>query len=76
MKVYVTVEVLVDEAGITHPKVIIWNDGRRFEITSISDVRQAACQNAGGTGIRYTCRIGDRDAFLYYENPKWFVDSK
>jgi hypothetical protein len=76
MKVYVTVEVLVDEAGITHPTCIIWDDGRRFEITSISDVRRAASQKAGGNGIRYTCRIGDRDAFLYYENPKWFVDSK
>jgi hypothetical protein len=76
MKVYVTVEVLVDEAGITHPTCIIWDDGRRFEITSISDVRRAASQKAGGNGIRYTCRIGDRDAVLYYENPKWFVASK
>ena len=76
MKVYVSVELLIDEAGAMHPQVIIWHDGRRFEVTSISDVRRAASQKAGGTGIRYTCHIGDRDAFLYYEGPRWFVETK
>lgn len=76
MKVYVTVDLMVDEAGVMHPQAIVWKDGRRFEIASISDVRQAACVNAGGNGIRYTCRIGRTDTYLFYEGPKWFVDSK
>jgi len=37
-------------------------------------VRRAASLKAGGSGIRYTCRIGKKDAYLYYEDPKWFVD--
>lgn len=74
MKIYVAVELTVDEAGVMHPQRILWEDGRKFEITSISDVRRAASLKAGGSGIRYTCRIGKKDAYLYYEDPKWFVD--
>ncbi len=76
MKMYVSVEVVFDAAGAMHPKAVIWEDGRRFEITSISDVRRAASLKAGGNGIRYTCRIGRTDSYLFYEGPQWFVDSK
>ncbi|MEZ4509856.1 MAG: hypothetical protein R2881_09660 [Eubacteriales bacterium] len=73
MKVYVAVELTCDEAGVMHPQRILWEDGRKFEITSISDVR-AASLKAGGSGIRYTCRIGKKDAYLIMMTPKWFVD--
>lgn len=76
MKVYVAVEVLFDEVGAMHPQTIIWEDGRRFDIDSISDVRRAASLKAGGNGMRYTCFIKGKEAYLFYENPKWFVDSK
>ena len=76
MKVYVAVELTIDEAGVMHPSRIIWEDGRKFDITSVSDVRRAASLKAGGSGLRYTCRIGSRDAYLYYEDPKWFVDAE
>ena len=75
MKVYVAVELTIDESGVMHPHSILWEDGRRFEITSVSDVRRAASLKAGGSGLRYTCRIGSRDAYLYYEDPKWCVDA-
>ena len=75
MKVYVAVELTTDEAGIMHPQRIVWEDGRKFEITSISDVRRAASLKAGGSGIRYTCHVGHKDTYLYYEDPKWFVDA-
>ena len=75
MKVYVAVELTIDEAGIMHPQRIIWEDGRKFEITSISDVRRAASLKAGGSGIRYTCHVGHKDTYLYYVDPKWYVDA-
>ena len=52
MKVYVAVELTCDEAGVMHPQRILWEDGRKFEISSISDVRRAASLKAGGSGIR------------------------
>ena len=35
MKVYVAVELTCDEAGVMHPQRILWEDGRKFEISSI-----------------------------------------
>lgn len=75
-KINVAVEVLFDEAGAMHPKAIIWEDGRRFEITSVSNVQRAASLKAGGNGVRYTCRIGRVDRYLFYEGPQWFVEAK
>ena len=74
MKQYVAVDVTVDEAGGNHPRCVIWEDGRRFDIDSVSDVRRAASLKSGGAGLRYTCRIGKRDTYLYFEDPRWFVD--
>lgn len=75
MKIYVGMEITVDREGGIHPNRIIWEDGRKFEITSVSDVRRAASLKAGGCGLRYTCRVGARDAYLYFEDPKWFIDA-
>ena len=75
MKTYVAVEARFDTEGGVRPLCVIWEDGRRFEITAVSDVRRAASLKAGGTGIRYRCRIGQKDAYLYFEDPRWFVDA-
>ena len=34
MKIYVAVELTIDEAGVMHPQRILWEDGRKFEISS------------------------------------------
>ncbi len=75
MKRYVAVELWTDTAGAMHPTAVRWEDGRRFEIVRVSDVRRAASLKAGGTGIRYRCLIGARETYLYFEDPRWFVDT-
>lgn len=75
MKKYVEVVSRTDTAGEVHPQCVVWEDGRRFEIQSVTDVRRAASLKAGGNGLRYQCLINGCLAFLYYENPKWFVDA-
>ena len=75
MKTYVAVEVRFDEAGGMRPLCILWEDGRRFAIVRVEDVRRAASLKAGGTGMRYRCSIGGHETYLYYEDPRWFVDS-
>jgi len=74
-KCYVDVVARHDEAGLVAPLAIIWSDGRRFEIDEVIDQRRAAALKVGGTGIRYLVRIADRETFLYYENPRWFVEA-
>ena len=55
-KKYVEVTAKFDVDGTVFPLEIQWEDGAKFEIDRILDVRQAASLKAGGTGIRYTCR--------------------
>lgn len=74
MKEYVTVELMMDTAGKMHPRAVILEDGRRYEISHVSDARRAASLKAGGTGMRYQVTIGRRETYLYYEDPRWFVD--
>lgn len=40
------------------------------------DCRRAASLKAGGIGMRYTVRISNRQSYLYYEDPRWFVEGK
>ena len=74
MKVYVGVETYTDEGGHVRPQKVHWRDGRRFEIQKVLEERRAACP-AGGKGLRYTCLINGRTAFLFFEDPRWFVDA-
>lgn len=76
IKTYVSVEVLFDETGQMMPRSVQWEDGRIFDIDRILDVRPAASLKAGGQGMRYTCRIRGRETYLFYENPRWFVERK
>ncbi|MGI6046137.1 MAG: hypothetical protein ACOYCA_04775 [Eggerthellaceae bacterium] len=73
-KRYVEVLSLCDEDGVVAPISIIWEDGRTFEIDRVLDVRQAASLKVGGTGVRYLIRIGERTTYLFYEDPRWFVE--
>jgi hypothetical protein len=75
IKQYVEVTARHDEDGVIVPIEITWEDGRHFEIDEILDKRQAASLKVGGHGLRYCVRVGGRETFLYYENPKWFVEA-
>ena len=75
MKVYVGVETYTDEVGHPRPRVVHWTDGRRFEIQKVLDERRAASLKAGGNGVRYTCLINGQTTFLFFEDPRWFVDA-
>lgn len=75
-KVYVEVTAHFDINGQIHPLSISWEDGKTYEIDRVLDVRRAASLKAGGVGIRYLCRILGKERFLFYENPKWFVERK
>lgn len=76
MKRYVAVEVRYDADGGMRPLSVLWDDGRRFEILQVTDVRRMASLKAGGTGIRYRCQIGQRETDLFFEDPRWFVDCR
>lgn len=77
MKVYVDVVAEFTKDGQLIPQCIKWEDGRKFEIGKVKDVRRAASLRAGGAGTRYTCMISGQEKYLYYEdNNMWFVEGR
>ena len=75
-KVYVEVVARFDADGNVTPLSITWEDGRVYEIDRVLDARRAASLKAGGIGIRYRCRIAGKETYLWYEEPRWFVEGK
>ena len=75
-KVYVEVTAKFDTEGNITPLSVTWEDGTVYGTDRILDKRRAASLKAGGIGMRYTCRISGRQSYLYYEEPRWFVEGK
>ena len=50
VKVYVGVDVAFDDSGRMHPRVIHWEDGSRYKIDRVLDVRARARRARRRTG--------------------------
>ena len=81
------VEVLVEFApdGTMLPRILVWEDGRRYEIDKIKAIQPAPALKAGGQGDRYTILIEWQERFLFFEHNadygnervgKWFVERR
>ena len=75
-KVYVKVNLDVDESGNIRPRRITWEDGRVYEIDRLRHRCRAASTRVGGCGIRYTVVIGGKETYLFQEDDRWFVEGK
>lgn len=75
-KAFVDVDVHFDSDGKMTPKSITWEDETVYTIDRVTDVRRAASTKAGGMGIRYTVIINGQRSYLFYEEPRWFVEAK
>lgn len=84
-KVYVAVNADFRDDGIMLPREITWEDGRKFGIDRVIDIRQAAAMKAGGQGDRYTIMIGGHKSYLFFERStavagnnigRWFVERR
>ena len=75
-KVYVSVNLDVNEEGVLIPKFIRWHNGCIFVIDRIKYKCRAASAKVPGGGIRYTVVIRNRESFLFQEGSKWFVEAR
>lgn len=73
-KTFIKVTAEHDETGRAKPILLTWTDGRKYTIDKVLDERQAPSLKGGGLGIRYTCRIGDREVYLFCDEGKWFIE--
>lgn len=85
IKVYVDVVVHFNSTGVMLPRQITWEDGHKYEIDRVTDIRQAAAAKAGGQGDRYTVWINGQQSYLFFERNssltgnnigRWFVERK
>jgi len=62
-----------------------WEDGEKFEIDRVLDIRQAAAMKAGGQGDRYTIMVHGKQSYLFFERStnltgnnigRWFVERR
>ena len=84
-KVYVAVRADFRDDGVMLPREITWEDGRRYEIDRVTDIRQAPSLKAGGQGDRYTVMIRGHKSYLFFERSaditgnnigRWYVERK
>jgi hypothetical protein len=75
LKINVAVILKQDTDGRKTPLSIIWTDGRTFDIDRILDVRRAASLKSGGVGERYTCRVRNKQIYLFNEEGSWFLEA-
>ena len=72
---FIEVNARFEESGRIMPRSIIW-EGREYEVDRVVDIRRRASTKTGGAGLRYTCFILGKERFLFYDDNKWFVESK
>lgn len=75
-KTYVQVEASFGINGDIRPTCVIWEDGTRYPVDDILDIRPGVSLVSGCAGMRYTVLIGSRVACLYRTGTRWFVDPK
>ena len=82
MKVYVQVNADFNTDGVMLPRVLIWENGEKYLIDRVVDIRQAAARKAGGQGDRYTIEVRGQISYLFFERVpqltgnvigRWFV---
>ena len=75
-KVYVDALVQHSADGRKTPVSITFEDGIKYPIDRLRDVRRAAATRVGGTGIRYTIVVGGRETYLFEDDDLWFVEAR
>ncbi|MGL4607901.1 MAG: hypothetical protein ACRCU3_10610 [Eubacteriaceae bacterium] len=83
-KVYVSVVVKFNEEGNMTPMEIEWENGKKYSIDKLIEMRQASAEKAGGQGDRYTVSIRGNVSYLFFERSpnligslgRWFVERR
>ena len=84
-KVYVQVSADFNTDGVMLPRELIWENGEKYLIDRVVDIRQAAARKAGGQGDRYTIEVRGQISYLFFERVpqltgnvigRWFVERK
>ena len=74
----VCVEILArfSEEGSVRPLELVWTDGRKYAVERVRFVERAPARVNAVLPVRYTCVIGGKEKYLYFEpdRMRWFVE--
>lgn len=73
-KRYIDVVTMIDKSGGIVPLMLVWDNGMKYQIDKVLEVRNAASQ-VGGCGVLYRCRVGGVERNLFFERNRWFIES-
>ena len=60
--------------AVLRPLIIIYHDGRQFELDAVSEPVKASTLKSGGNGLRYTIRIKHTIFHLFMNDNTWFIE--
>ena len=75
-KIYVSVRADHLLSGRIRPLMFRTKDGPVVRIDRILVVREAPSLKAGGQGMRYTCRVGEKQLYLFHDDVYWFIEAE
>ncbi len=75
-KLYVAVTADYTPEGVILPVSFVWENGVRYTVDKIMDIRHAASLKAGGAGVRYACIVKGKPTYLFLEDDRWFMERK
>ncbi|MEE0299470.1 MAG: hypothetical protein UD963_09275 [Christensenellales bacterium] len=75
-KIYVSVRADHLLNGRIRPLMFRAKDGPVVRIDRILDEREAPSLKAGGQGMRYTCRVGEKQLYLFHDDVYWFIGAE
>ena len=75
-KIYVSVRADHLLNGRIRPLMFRAKDGPVVRIDRILDEREAPSLSAGGQGMRYTCRVGEKQLYLFHDDVYWFIEAE
>ena len=75
-KRYVSVNLDVSEDGTLYSRIVRWGKDKSYTVDQILYKCRAASKKVYGEGIRYTVIIRGKEAYLFREGDKWFVETK
>ena len=74
MRKDITIIATMQPNGTVIPNVLIWENGQKYFIDRVLDIRKKASTKGGGLGLRYTCRFGNHERYLWLDGYIWFVE--
>ena len=75
-RVDVGVTLKVSPEGNVGPLTITFENGKTYTTDRLKERKRARATKVGGTGIRYTVVIQNRETYLFEDEGKSFVEAK